>query len=121
MAKNEAREARLRRHERVREKVSGTAARPRLCVFRSLNNIYVQLIDDAAGKTLVSASSLDAELKEAAQGKAKAACGELVGALAAKRALGQGINEVVFDRGGYMYHGRVKAVAEAARQGGLKF
>ncbi len=113
--------ARIRRHRRVRAKVNGTGSRPRLCVFRSLNHIYAQVIDDVQGHTLVSASTLDPELQGAADGKAKAACSELVGSLVARRALSQGINEVVFDRGGYKYFGRVKALAEAARKEGLKF
>ena len=111
--------SRLARHARVRKKVSGTAETPRLCVFRSLKNIYAQIIDDTAGKTLVSASSLDAELKESYGGNKDAA--KAVGALVAKRALDAGISEVVFDRGGYVYHGRVAELAEAAREGGLKF
>ena len=115
----EPRLARKRRHQRVRAKVTGTSLKPRLCVFRSLNHIYVQVIDDAKGHTLTSASTLDAEIES--QGKAKTARAELVGSLVAKRAIDKGINEVVFDRGGYKYHGRVKALAEAARQAGLKF
>lgn len=115
----EPRLARKRRHQRVRARVTGTALKPRLCVFRSLNHIYAQVIDDAKGHTLTSASTLDAEIE--AQGKAKTARAELVGSLLAKRAIDKGIHEVVFDRGGYKYHGRVKALAEAARQAGLKF
>ncbi len=121
MAKDGARVARYRRHLRVRAKVKGTATRPRLCVFRSLNHIYVQVIDDSRGHALASASTLDTEVKSAADGKTKAARSELVGSLVAKRALSQGINQVAFDRGGYKYHGKVNALAEAARQGGLKF
>jgi len=121
MGKLTPRLARLRRHARVRKKVKGTPSRPRLCVFRSLNHIYAQVIDDTKGHTLVSASTLDPEIRPQTNGKTKAAEAELVGALIAKRALSQGITEVVFDRGGYKYHGRVKALAEAARQGGLKF
>ena len=113
--------ARKRRHRRVRAKITGIASRPRLCVFRSLNHIYAQVIDDSQGQTLTSASTLEPEIKAEAQGKAKAGGAELVGSLVAKRALSKGINEVVFDRGGYKYHGRVKALAEAARQAGLKF
>ena len=104
--------------ELVKE-VSGTAELPRLCVFRSLKNIYAQIIDDTAGKTLASASSLDAELKANYGGNKDAA--KAVGALVAKRALDAGISEVVFDRGGYVYHGRVAELAEGAREGGLKF
>jgi large subunit ribosomal protein L18 len=121
MAKTTTRLARKRRHLRVRAKVTGTESRPRLCLFRSLNHIYAQLIDDAKGNTLTSASTLDPEIKGEADGKAKTARAELVGSLLAKRAIEQGISQVVFDRGGYKYHGRVKALAEAARQAGLKF
>ncbi len=110
---------RQRRHRRIRAKVAGTAARPRLCVFRSLNHIYAQVIDDSIGHTLTSASTLDPETKS--KPGAKVAKAELVGFLVAKRAISKGINQVVFDRGGYKYHGRVKALAEAARQVGLKF
>jgi large subunit ribosomal protein L18 len=113
--------ARQRRHQRVRRKVSGTIDRPRLCVFRSLNHIYAQVIDDTRGQTLVSASTLDPEIKSSANGKAKTGKAELVGALVARRALSQSIKQVAFDRGGYQYHGRIKALAEAARQGGLQF
>jgi large subunit ribosomal protein L18 len=101
--------------------VAGTSSRPRLCVFRSLNHIYAQVIDDAQGNTLASASTLEAEVKSGADGKAKSARAELVGSLLARRALDKGIEQVVFDRGGYKYHGRVKALAEAARREGLKF
>lgn len=121
MAKASPRIARHRRHLRVRTKVEGTASVPRLCVFRSLNHIYAQVIDDSRGHTLVSASTLDSEVKSAAEGKAKTGRSELVGSLIAKRALSKGIKQVAFDRGGFKYHGRVKALAEAARQGGLKF
>ena len=113
--------ARYRRHKRVRTKVEGTASNPRLCVFRSLSHIYAQVIDDSRGNTLVSASTRDSEIKGEAEGKAKTEKATLVGSLVAKRALGKGIEKVVFDRGGYKYHGRVKALAEAARQEGLKF
>jgi len=121
MAKSEPRIARHRRHRRVRAKVEGTTLRPRLCVFRSLNHIYAQVIDDYRGHTLTSASTLDPETKNEVEGKAKGAKATLIGSLIAKRAISKGINQVVFDRGGYKYHGRVKALAEAARQGGLKF
>jgi len=113
--------ARKRRHARVRAKITGTTSRPRLCVFRSLNHIYAQVIDDVTGHTLVTASTLDPEIRGGANSQAKSASAELVGSLVAKRALDKGIKQVVFDRGGYKYHGRVKALAEAARQGGLKF
>ena len=106
------------RHARVRGKISGTPERPRLCVFRSENHIYAQIIDDVAGNTLVSASSVEKAF-EGKGGNIEAA--KKVGALVAERALKKGVEEVVFDRGGYIYHGRVKALAEAAREGGLKF
>ena len=109
---------RLRRHKRIRAKISGTAARPRLDVFRSNANIYAQIIDDENGVTLLSASTLEKEF-EGYGGNKEAA--KAVGAMIAKRALERGITEVVFDRGGYVYHGRVQALAEAAREGGLKF
>jgi large subunit ribosomal protein L18 len=121
MVKGGTRVARKRRHARVRARLSGTDASPRLCVFRSLNHIYAQVIDDLKGHTLVAASTLDEEIKGSANGKAKSARAGLVGALVAKRALEKGIKQVVFDRGGYKYHGRVKSLAEAARQAGLKF
>jgi len=121
MGKDKPGVARYRRHARVRAKVEGTTSRPRLCVFRSLDHIYAQIIDDSRGHTLASASTLDPEIKSNADGKTKTGKSELVGSLVAKRALSEGINQVVFDRGGYKYHGRVKALAEAARQGGLKF
>ena len=111
----------VRRHRRVRGKISGTAARPRMCVTRSNNNIYVQVIDDVAGKTIIGVSTLGPDFK--ATGKKSstvegaAAIGEIVG----KKAIEAGITEIVFDRGGHLYHGRVKAVAEAAREAGLKF
>ena len=113
--------ARYRRHARVRSKVKGTASRPRLCVFRSLNHVYAQVIDDSQGNTLVAASTLDPETRSEADGKGKSGKAELVGGMIAKRALSKGIKQVAFDRGGYKYHGRIKALAEAARQGGLKF
>jgi len=121
MGKDEPRIARQRRHKRVRTKVEGNNSRTRLCVFRSLNHIYAQVIDDTKGHTLVSASTLDSEIKGELEGKTKTGKAELVGSLIAKRALSEGISQVVFDRGGYKYHGRVKALAEAARQAGLKF
>jgi len=121
MGKGGPRVARYRRHARVRAKVEGTTPRPRLCVFRSLNHIYAQVIDDLKGYTLTSASTLDLEIKDEVAGKVKTAKAELVGSLVAKRALSKGVNQVIFDRGGYKYHGRIKALAEAARQAGLKF
>ena len=113
--------ARTKRHVRIRAKVKGTDSRPRLCVFRSLNNIYAQVIDDAKGSTLVTASSLDKDIKPQLDGKKKAEISQLVGAAIAKRAIEKGISQVAFDRGGYRYHGRVKALGEAARKEGLKF
>jgi large subunit ribosomal protein L18 len=113
--------SRKRRHERVRKRVSGTDARPRLCVFRSLKHIYAQLIDDGSGQTIASASTLDSEIETDSADKNKRGKAELVGALVAKRAQDKGINQVVFDRGGYRYHGRVKALADAARKAGLRF
>ena len=109
---------RTRRHIRVRRKISGTAERPRLCVYRSNTNIYAQVIDDVAGKTLVSASTLDKEDKTK---KANKEAAKEVGSLIAKRAKAAKISNVVFDRGGYIYHGVVKELAEAAREGGLEF
>ena len=109
---------RTRRHIRVRRKISGTAKRPRLCVYRSNTNLYVQVIDDVAGKTLASASTLDKEIKTKHANKQAA---KEVGELIAKRANEKNIDNVVFDRGGYIYHGVVKELAEAAREGGLKF
>jgi len=119
--KDKVKLARYHRHARVRAKVTGTSSSPRLCVFRSLNHIYAQVIDDSRGHTLVSASTLESEIKSELDGKVKKNQAELVGALVAKRALDKGIKQVVFDRGGYKYHGRVKALAEAARKAGLKF
>jgi large subunit ribosomal protein L18 len=149
--KKTVRAARLRRHERVRERVVGTPQRPRLCVFRSLKHIYAQIIDDQAGRTLVAASDLETDIRaptdgkkrarskkdirpetaqgkakkdirpETAEGKAKKDVAGLVGGLLARRALERGIKMVVFDRGGYRFHGRVKALAEAARETGLEF
>ena len=108
---------RLKRHSRVRSKISGTAECPRLNVFRSNTNIYAQLIDDVAGVTLASASSLDKEISA----ETKVAQGSAVGSAIAKAATEKGIKQVVFDRGGYLYHGRVQALAEAARENGLEF
>ena len=109
---------RIKRHGRVRGKISGTAERPRLSVFRSENNIYAQIIDDVAGNTLAAASSVEKGF-EGTGGNVEAA--KKVGAMIAERALKKGIEEVVFDRGGYIYHGRVQALADGAREGGLKF
>ena len=121
MAVTNLRLQRKKRHARVRQKVSGTALRPRLCVFRSLSHINVQVIDDVQGHTLAAAGDQDAELTVALEGKNKTAKAEQVGALIARRVQEKGITEVVFDRGGYQYHGRVKALAEGAREAGLKF
>ena len=110
--------ARLKRHKRVRGKIMGTAVRPRMNVFRSRTNIYAQVIDDISGKTLVSASSLDKEIERYGGNKEAA---RKVGQLIAKRAIDNKIESIVFDRGGYVFHGRVKELAEGAREGGLKF
>lgn len=112
---------RLRRHTRVRKHVHGTAERPRLCVFRSHSHIYAQIIDDEQANTLASASTLDKELRETVTNGGNVEAAKAVGELVAKRALDQGIKTVVFDRGGYVYHGRVAALAEAAREAGLEF
>ena len=109
--------ARLRRHARVRKNISGTAERPRLCVFRSASHIYAQLIDDVAGKTLVSASTLEAKMENGGNKEAAHAIGKLI----AEKAIAAGIKQVVFDRGGYIYHGRVASLADGAREGGLEF
>ncbi|HEX8171205.1 MAG TPA: 50S ribosomal protein L18 [Thermoanaerobaculia bacterium] len=111
-------ESRSRIRERVRRKVTGTAERPRLAVFRSLKGIYAQVIDDAAGRTIVSASSLE---KDAGAKGSNAAAAKAVGALIAKKAKDKGVTRVVFDRGGYLYHGNIKALADAARENGLEF
>jgi large subunit ribosomal protein L18 len=113
--------ARNRRHIRVRQSIHGTPERPRLSVFRSLSGIYAQVIDDVAGNTLVSASTIEPALKEKVKGLKQAEKAHLVGKTLAERALGKGIQVVSFDRGGYKYIGRVKALAEGAREGGLKF
>jgi large subunit ribosomal protein L18 len=121
MAKLTRTESRIRRHRRVRIHISGTPARPRLAVFRSLAEIHVQVIDDEQGVTLVAASSIDHELREKVKGLKKTEQARLVGQLVAERAKNKGIAEVVFDRGGFRYIGRVKALADAAREAGLKF
>jgi large subunit ribosomal protein L18 len=112
---------RIIRHQRVRKTVVGTSERPRLSVFRSLNHIYTQIIDDSLGVTLLAASTLDPEVKGRRSGQKKAQQAALVGELLAQRARERGITKVVFDRGGYLYHGRLKVLAEAARKGGLLF
>jgi large subunit ribosomal protein L18 len=121
--KFDRRAARDRRHRRVRKSVHGAAERPRLAVFRSLNHIGVQLIDDAAGHTLAAASTHDPDIRKELAGKGSAASSgaAVVGRVIAERARGAGVNKVVFDRGGYLYHGRVKALADAARDAGLEF
>jgi len=113
--------ARKRRHARVRARIAGTAERPRLNVFRSLGHIYAQVIDDTVGHTLASASTIDRELRDKVEGKGKSEAAKLVGQLVAERAQQAGIKTVVFDRGGYRYHGRVKALADGAREAGLEF
>ena len=118
VSKKDSNQARLRRHTRVRGKITGTVQRPRLSVYRSLNHIYAQIIDDVKGVTLVAASSVEKDFGMAGGNKEAA---KKVGELIAKRAAEKGITEVVFDRGGYVYHGRVKELAEGAREGGLKF
>lgn len=112
---------RVVRHKRVRKNLSGTTERPRLSVYRSLNNIYAQIIDDSKGETLVSASTLDKEVAEMIKGKSKTESARIVGEVVGKRAVEKKIEEVVFDRGGYLYIGRVQAVADGARSAGLKF
>lgn len=114
-------EHRQRIHRRVRQRVTGTPVRPRLSVYRSLDHIYAQVIDDGAGQTLVSASSNDTNTRKATKGGGNVAAAKVVGKAVAERALAKGIQQVVFDRGGYKYHGRVKALADAAREAGLKF
>ena len=116
-----ARKLRLARHKRVRKTVSGTPQRPRLCVFRSIRAIYAQVIDDTSGQTLASVSSLEAEIVASGAKLPKKEIAKLVGAAIADRAQKVGATAVVFDRGGYLYHGRVKALADAAREGGLVF
>ncbi|HET6465241.1 MAG TPA: 50S ribosomal protein L18 [Nitrospiria bacterium] len=114
-------ESRVRRHQRVRKTVFGLPHRPRLVVFRSNQHIYAQIVDDTAGKTVVAASTLDPECKKSAPRGNNRKAAEAVGQLIAKRAMAKNIKTVVFDRGGYLFHGRVKALADAARQGGLIF
>jgi large subunit ribosomal protein L18 len=113
--------ARARRHSRVRKNLSGTAERPRLNVFRSVSAIYAQVIDDQSGRTLVSASTVDHELREKVKGLKKSEQAKMIGQAVAERAKSKGIESVVFDRGGYRYIGRIKALADGAREGGLQF
>ena len=112
---------RLMRHARVRKKINGTLDRPRLCVFRALNHLYAQVIDDGASTTVVAASSVDREIRESLKTGADIEAAKQVGELIARRAKAAGCGKLVFDRGGYLYHGRVKALAESAREHGLKF
>ncbi len=119
--KETRRAARRRRHKRVRRKVFGTPEVPRLSVFRSLKHIYAQIIDDVAGRTLISASTLDPDIREQIAGLSKTEQARVVGKRLAEKALSVGVKRVVFDRGGHLYHGRVKALAEASREGGLQF
>ncbi len=119
--KTNRQEARQRKHVRLRKKVSGTIERPRLAVYRSLKHFHVQLVDDVAGKTLLGVSTQDKEIKSGGKNMANTQGAKLVGALVAKRAQAQKIETVVFDRGGYIYHGVVKALADSAREAGLKF
>ncbi|HXF83201.1 MAG TPA: 50S ribosomal protein L18 [bacterium] len=121
LKKQDRNELRQRRHLRIRRVVAGAADRPRLSVFRSLKHIYAQIIDDTRGVTLAAASTRDPDLREAIKGKKKTEAGALVGEAIAQRAQAKGITRVVFDRGGYLYHGRVKALADGARKGGLQF
>lgn len=115
-----SKEAKIRRHERIRKKVSGSQARPRLSVYRSLNNIYAQIIDDSKGSTLAAASTMDKDFSKGKY-KGKTEMSRKVGELIAKKAIAKGLKQVVFDRGGYLYHGRVRALAEGAREAGLEF
>ena len=114
-------ELRIRRHKRIRKKVAGTAERPRLAVFRSCEHIYAQIIDDTAGHTIAAASTLEPAIRPELSGKNKTARASVIGEVVTKRALERGVQKVVFDRGGFDYHGRVKALADAARAGGLSF
>ncbi len=115
------REARLRRHRRIRNRVEGRSERPRLAVFRSLTHVYAQVIDDERGQTVASASTTEKDVRDRLDGLKKVAQADLVGRVVAERALAAGVTKVVFDRGGNLYHGRVKALADGARAGGLEF
>ena len=121
VSKADSNKARLKRHARVRAKISGTPARPRLCVTRSNSNMYVQIIDDVAGKTICGVSTLGPEFKAAGVSGATVEGAGVLGGIIGKLAQEKGVTEVVFDRGGHLYHGRIKAVAEGAREAGLKF
>lgn len=121
IAKVDKNEVRTARHKRLRFDLAGTAEKPRLCVYRSTGHIYVQIIDDAAGNTLAAASTMEKDIAKQAKGKTKKEAARIVGAAAAKKAVAKGISTVVFDRGGYLYTGRVKELADGAREAGLKF
>src|ERR1051326_5010340 len=121
MAKVSSNEVRIRIHERIRKRLIGATERPRLAIFRSNKHIYAQIIDDSKGTTLTAASSLDADAKADVKKGGNIAAAKAVGKLVAQRAKAKGIEAVLFDRGGYLYHGRIKALAEAAREAGLKF
>ena len=121
MAKEDSNVVRMRIHERIRKRLTGSQARPRLAVFRSNKHIYAQVIDDSQGTTVTAASTLDADAKKDGKGGGNMAAAKAVGKLVAERAKAKGIETVLFDRGGYLYHGRIKALAEAAREAGLKF
>jgi large subunit ribosomal protein L18 len=121
MPRLDSNEVRVRIHERIRKKLAGSEVRPRLCVFRSNKHIYAQIVDDAKGSTLAAACSRDVEAKGEVKNGGNIAAAKAVGKIVAKRAIDRGISAVLFDRGGYIYHGRVKALADAAREAGLKF
>ena len=121
VSKESRQEIRVKKHMRIRNRFSGTASRPRLAVFRSNNHMYAQVIDDAAGKTIVSASTLEKDVKAKLEKTNNVEAAKVLGEIIAKRALDKGIENVVFDRGGYIYHGKVAALAEAAREAGLQF
>lgn len=118
---NQKTQARLKRKKRIRKKLVGSASRPRLCVFKSAKHIYAQLIDDSIGQTLAAASSTEKAVREKSDAKGKVTDAKAVGQMIAQRAIERGVKQVVFDRNGFLYHGRVKAVSEAAREAGLKF
>ncbi|MCD7778772.1 MAG: 50S ribosomal protein L18 [Clostridiales bacterium] len=121
ITKQDRKVARAKRHQRIRNKISGTAAQPRLAVFRSNMHIYAQIIDDTAGNTLVAASTMEKDIKNSISKTNDVEAAKAVGTAVAKKALDKGIDTVVFDRGGFIYHGKIKALAEAAREAGLKF
>jgi large subunit ribosomal protein L18 len=118
---DEKKQARLKRKQRIRKKLAGTAERPRLCVFRSARHIYAQIIDDTCGQTMVATSTLDSSIKEQGNFDNKVAKANYIGKLLAEKALSKGIKKVVFDRNGFLYHGRIKAVSDGAREAGLDF